>query len=97
MKEELLKGLTEDQIAKIKACKSQEEMLAFAKEEGIELTDEQLAAVSGGCMTPSYVCPSCGSKGEYREKYEGGVNYVYCAKCGTLIHTYDQPPHMMID
>ena len=35
IKTELLKGLTEEQIAKIKACKSQEEMLAIAKAEGI--------------------------------------------------------------
>ena len=48
MKEELLKGLNEEQIAKIKACKNQEEMLALAKQEGIELTNEQLEAVSGG-------------------------------------------------
>ena len=49
MKEELLKGLTEEQIAKVKACKSQEELLALAKEEDIKLTEEQLEAVSGGC------------------------------------------------
>lgn len=48
MRAELLKGLIEEQIAKVKACKSQEEMLALAKQEGIELTDEQLEAVSGG-------------------------------------------------
>ena len=45
MKEELLKGLTEEQIAKVKACKNQEEVLALVREEGIELTDEQLEAV----------------------------------------------------
>ena len=50
MKEELLKGLSEEQIAKVKACKSQEEMLALAKQEGIELTDEQLEVVSGGSL-----------------------------------------------
>ena len=48
MKEELLKGLTEEQIAKLKECKSQEEILQLAKAEGVELTDDQLAAVSGG-------------------------------------------------
>ena len=42
MKQGLLKGLTEEQIAKVKECKTTEEMLALAKEEGIELTDEQL-------------------------------------------------------
>ena len=48
MRDELLKGLTEEQIAKVRACKNQEELLASAREEGVELTDEQLAAVSGG-------------------------------------------------
>ena len=42
MKQELLKGLSEEQVAKVKACKSHEELLALAKEEGVELTDEQL-------------------------------------------------------
>ena len=67
MKNELFKGLTEEQIAKIKACKNQEEMLALAKQEGVELTDEQLEAVSGGCGTSTTskirtsggVCPYC--------------------------------------
>ena len=40
MNKELLKGLTEEQIAKVNACKNQDELLALAKEEGIELTDE---------------------------------------------------------
>ena len=31
MKQELLKGLTEEQIAKIKACKNNEELLKLAK------------------------------------------------------------------
>ena len=61
MKEELLKGLSEEQIAKIKACKNQEEVLKLAKEEGIELSEEQLEAVSGGmCSTIPTNCPFCG-------------------------------------
>ena len=60
MKEELLKGLSEEQIAKVKACKNQEEVLALAKEEGIELNDEQLEAVSGGtCDDSLLVCSQC--------------------------------------
>ena len=51
MKKELLKGLTDEQIKKVEACKSPDEILALAKAEGIELTDEQLEAVSGGCKT----------------------------------------------
>ena len=50
-KEKLLKGLTEEQISKVKACKTQEELLALAKQEGVELSEEQLSAVSGGACT----------------------------------------------
>ena len=58
VKQELLIGLTEEQIAKVKACKNQEEILKLAKEEGIELTDEQLEAVSGGCGgSEGLTCP----------------------------------------
>ena len=53
MKNELLNGLNEKQIAKAKECKSQEELLKLAKEEGIELTNEQLEAVSGGALCSS--------------------------------------------
>ena len=53
MKKELLKGLTEEQIAKIRECKSQEELLKLAQEEGIELTDDQLEVVSGGVCSSS--------------------------------------------
>ena len=55
MKQDLLKGLTEEQIARVKACKNPEEMLKLAKAEGIQLTDEQLEAVSGG-WCDSYTC-----------------------------------------
>lgn len=51
MKEDLFKGLSEEQIAEVKACKNSDELLKLAKKEGIELTDEQLAAVSGGACS----------------------------------------------
>ena len=50
-KEELLASLTPEQIEKVKKCKSTEELLALAKAEGVQLTDAQLAAISGGCGT----------------------------------------------
>lgn len=81
MKEELLKGLTEEQIAKIKACKSQEEILKLAKEEGIELTDEQLEAVNGGCTAPEYICPKCGSKSVYTRPQMSYYQCI-CNDCG---------------
>lgn len=61
MKKELLNGLTEEQIKKVKACKTTNDILAIAKDEGINLTDEQLEAVSGGCSTWERKCPMCGS------------------------------------
>lgn len=91
MKEELLKGLTEEQIAKVKACKSTEEMLAFAKEEGIELTEEQLEAVSGGCTTSISgnkglyeTCPGCKRyRWHHWLKKSGHFQYLECPDCGT--------------
>ena len=48
MRKELLKGLSEEQIKKVEACKSPEEIMELAKAEGVQLNDEQLEAVSGG-------------------------------------------------
>ena len=62
MREDLLKGLSEEQIEKVLNCKSVDEILAVAKAEGVELTDEQLEAISGGgCDAKQYfVCKFCG-------------------------------------
>ena len=62
-KKELLANLTEEQLQKVRACKSGEELLALAQKEGVELSDEQLEAVSGGCGEPRTIgpCPQCGS------------------------------------
>ena len=87
MKEELLKGLTEEQMAKVKACKSQEEMLALAKEEGIDLTEEQLEAISGGgtCTRPTAqpaYCEKCGWMDYCDIVGNGGSSdYKYTLKC----------------
>lgn len=80
MKQELLQGLTEEQIAKLKTCKNAEEILTAAKEEGIELTDEQLEAVSGGNCFTDFDCPKCGGNidGNSCDNY---YNYV-CPHCG---------------
>ena len=60
MRKELLEGLTDEQVKKVKACKSSQEILELAKSEGVELNEEQLAAVSGGCGGGKK-CPMCGS------------------------------------
>lgn len=86
MKQDLLKGLTNEQIAKVKACKNSNEILKLAKEEGIELTEEQLNAISGGgCNIISKIgdainqddCPMCGCN-DVKVK----DNWARCAKCG---------------
>lgn len=61
MRNELLKGLTDEQVKKVKACKSSQEILDLAKSEGVELNEEQLAAVSGGGCSSTRKCPMCGS------------------------------------
>ena len=87
MKKELLKGLNEEQIAKVKACKSQDELLVLAKEEGVELTEDQLSAVSGGGCFSTNKCPKCGSdkyhKIEVQEKIDKRIFYK-CDKCGEM-------------
>ena len=84
MKKELLKGLTEEQIAKVKECKSQEELLKLAKAEGVELSDEQIEAVNGGGCLSSMACPNCGSK-DFRKLaiYQvSGCSTYKCNECG---------------
>ena len=81
MKRDLLKGLTKEQIEKVKSCNSQEELLALAKEEGIELNDEQLTAISGGglCVsTPTFTCPKCGSTNVSAYNLTGPARVWFC-------------------
>jgi len=53
MKKELLKGLTEDQIKKVKDCGDINDLVQLAKDEGVELNDEQLSAINGGACSNS--------------------------------------------
>ena len=85
MRKDLLKGLTEEQIKKVEACKSTDEIIALAKAEGVELSEEQLEAVSGGCGTDKKNKMHCYCCGSYDMKYyakEGNKNaYWKCQKC----------------
>ena len=45
---EIYDNLSEDLKAKVTSCKTADELIALAKTEGIELTDEQLDFISGG-------------------------------------------------
>lgn len=74
---ELLKGLTGGQIAKVKAYKSQEKMLAFAKGGCIELTNDQLEAISGGgCdFSPYEEDQNCQKWGHCELENSGGLRF----------------------
>ena len=90
MKKELLEGLNEEQLEKASHCKSEAELLALAKEEGVELTSKQLEAVNGGACQhgPSVketTCPHCNemTSGEYLETTPGDGKYHFvCKHCG---------------
>ncbi len=90
MRKELLKGLTKEQIEKASQCKSPAELLALAKEECVELNEEQLNAVSGGVCenlpdSVSRTCPICdtNARGEYVETTPGDHKYHFiCPSCG---------------
>ena len=47
-------SLTDEQKEKAKACKTMDELTAFADKEGLELSDHVLEAVAGG--TPPVFC-----------------------------------------
>ena len=89
MRKELLEGLTEDQIEKVRACTDHRDLLQLAKDEGVELNDEQLEAVSGGICTstPNFTCPNCGSK-KIKTKYnENSIAEWWnntCEECGKV-------------
>ena len=46
--QEMYDKLSDEMKAKVANCKTGEELVALAEKEGIELTDEQLDAISGG-------------------------------------------------
>lgn len=84
MRSELLKGLNDEQIAKLKSCKNNEEILQLAKAQGVELTDEQLEAVSGGSLCAP-ACPNCGTKEHvFKGTEEPNLDKYVCKKCGAI-------------
>ena len=50
--------LTAEQMEKVRECKSADELVEFAKSEGVELSDEQIESISAGtwynCMNETW-------------------------------------------
>lgn len=53
---EELGNLTPEQMEKAKQCRTPEELFALARDEGMELNDEQLDAIAGGGVI-DWGCP----------------------------------------
>jgi len=72
--------------AEMEACKTPEEILALAKRKGYKLSDEDLAAVSGGWGAKDALpqCPSCHSYEVSMSTIFGspGATRCVCSKCG---------------
>ena len=47
-----IENLSPELLEKAEACNTAEELFALAKDEGIELSDEDIAAISGGARLP---------------------------------------------
>jgi hypothetical protein len=82
-----LEDLTPEQIEKGKACRTPEELLALAKEEGVELTDDQLDQISGGDAWGSIYahlldCAYCGNDAMEFYEWDGDRRFYRCPRCG---------------
>ena len=82
-----IKDLSPEQQEKAKACNTPEEILELAKEEGFELSPEQLDAIAGGngegtAWNNCTPCPNCGSEWT-RMLNASDTNPVWmkCAEC----------------
>lgn len=65
--DKIIDGLSDEMRAKIAGCERPEDFLALAQDEGVELSDEQMEAVSAGSWD-CFDCPdySCKISGGYR-------------------------------
>ncbi len=83
--EDRIKALTPEQRARAKQCKSAEELLALAKEEGYELTDDR--AARGVSMI---VVPTIRSTAKpARTNSEGGLHALRAVRCIGLPQALD--------
>ena len=96
---ELLSGLSPELREKAGSIKTQEELMEFLSDNDIELPEDALEAVSGGCYAKKeyedgtifrYRCPDCGGDLEYHDNVymEKGIKGIstraHCVKTRVL-------------
>ena len=82
-KEELEKYIGElspEMQEKARACKDMNELNALLAENDVELSEDALEAVAGGCRTAKK-CPKCGTEMEYFSVH-GDYSGWRCTNCG---------------
>ena len=95
---EYLKDLPPELQEKAKDLKTQEELLEFLSDNDVELPEDALEAVSGGCSVENDypagtvfkgACPDCGGDLVYHDNcvvssYEGNCVRAHCKQTGVL-------------
>ena len=78
-----VEGMTPEQIEQVKKCETPEEYLAFAKENDIELSDEQLDAISGGGAVGCFFgFHDLEATGAWTGPLNGNLKEFRCKDCG---------------
>ena len=86
--EKYLKDLSPELQEKARGCKSTDELIALAEQEGVALPQEALAAIAGGNdpevgkCGENPPCPKCGSKHVYEDGLPGDWTWYKCQDCG---------------
>ena len=102
---ESLRALPPEWQAKAQGIKTQEELNEFLSENDIELPEDTLENVSGGCEVKQLYekghvfpgeCPECGSDLVYQDNRNGREGYLtraYCKKTGKMYYFINSESH----
>ena len=80
-----IKDLSPELQEKARQCKTDEELIQLAADEGLELPMDALEAVAGGCTKKKLTCPKCGSDDIRWEPTCGSGDFTYCGNCKYVI------------
>ena len=77
--EKYISELSPEMQEKARQCKDMQELNALLAENDVELSEDALQAVAGGCGTTP-TCSGCGEKYKWKSFPDGGGKY-YCPNC----------------